>query len=240
MSLQTMSLQTILDQSEDYNAELVESFSRSWNRLSLRIQKELTRLFQAGEITNEIIQHTFDSFGFSELAEETVSQYSKVMKFSKEIAKESGYSFILTDENIQAFDQLAEANMQRLLDSSRAAISDLRRFSIESLLEGRTPGQIISGFSEIFEGTRRRLETEIYTAIRSMGASLDLTLAKNAGIEKYIYLGPADDKTREVCLETLDDERQETGWTLEEINTSETPFIDRGGWNCRHRWIPFA
>ena len=31
-----------------------------------------------------------------------------------------------------------------------------------------------------------------------------------------------------------------TGWTMEEVSASETPFIQCGGYNCRHEWLPFV
>mgnify|MGYP003634436908 FL=1 len=38
------------------------------------------------------------------------------------------------------------------------------------------------------------------------------------------------------CQFTLDDKKNIKGYTESEVNSSETPFGIRGGFNCRHSW----
>lgn len=62
---------------------------------------------------------------------------------------------------------------------------------------------------------------------------------------RWEYVGPISDNTRDACMETLSDPRQDKGWTLDEIDAhssvtfadgSSVSFIDRGGFNCQHDW----
>ena len=60
--------------------------------------------------------------------------------------------------------------------------------------------------------------------------------------EKYIYIGPADDKTRDLCLRAIRYGGSE-GRTLPEIEGSKDfagSLIDGGGINCRHGWEPVS
>jgi len=63
---------------------------------------------------------------------------------------------------------------------------------------------------------------------------------------RWVYVGGIIDTTRDACAETMNDPRQDKGWTLEEIDThasvtfadgSFVDFASRGGFNCRHDWL---
>ena len=51
----------------------------------------------------------------------------------------------------------------------------------------------------------------------------------------YRYQGPRDDKNRDLCKTFLNDQPL----TRTEIESEKSgAFLDRGGWNCRHLWVP--
>jgi len=51
---------------------------------------------------------------------------------------------------------------------------------------------------------------------------------------KFQYIGPSDNKTRDVCKRAL----QEPPLTQKEINSlGYIDFVNRGGYNCRHSWV---
>ena len=54
--------------------------------------------------------------------------------------------------------------------------------------------------------------------------------------EKYVYIGPADEKTRSFCLSAI----QAGAITLQEIRSMggewEASLTEGGGINCRHSW----
>lgn len=55
----------------------------------------------------------------------------------------------------------------------------------------------------------------------------------------FTYFGPNDDVTRDICLEALSDPRNDTGFTVDEINGDlAVDLVDGGGFNCRHTWRP--
>ena len=53
----------------------------------------------------------------------------------------------------------------------------------------------------------------------------------------WIYNGPLDSVTRDVCVATLGNPLNITGFTEAEVNGTNTPFGFRGGFNCRHDWL---
>ena len=55
---------------------------------------------------------------------------------------------------------------------------------------------------------------------------------------KYIYIGPADEKTRSFCLSAI----QAGALTMSEISSMGWSFslTEGGGINCRHGWEPMS
>ena len=49
---------------------------------------------------------------------------------------------------------------------------------------------------------------------------------------KYIYAGPVDNRTREVCLEYA----SLGGLTIKQLNSKGLSLDSNGGWECRHKW----
>lgn len=79
--------------------------------------------------------------------------------------------------------------------------------------------------------------------VMEFDGSVIYSRAVKAGITKYRYAGGTIDTTRPWCKDHVDET-----YTEAEINTmwqsswagkkSGNPFIVRGGWNCRHFWVP--
>lgn len=91
---------------------------------------------------------------------------------------------------------------------------------------------------------RARLTVAYETSTRNIDGALTLIRSRNAGIEKYRYVGGVIPTTRDFCSRHNGKE-----YTLAEINTiwrtqnwsgkaPGNPFIVRGGYNCRHMFVP--
>ena len=235
-----MSLKSIIASKEKFIQDTIDTFQSQWELLKPNVQKGLIRLFKSGEYSIEAIETIFNNNGFTDLATETARQFNKAFKYSEQISRELGYKFVLTEENAVLFEQMNQLTLDTLVGTGRANAIDLKRFAIESQIEERTTGQIMKGFETIFENSGRRLITEVNTGIRSYNASIGLESMKNADVELFYYFGPYDGHNRDSCKDTLGDPRQSTGWTSADVQSSGTPFIDRGGWNCRHEWVAFT
>ena len=56
------------------------------------------------------------------------------------------------------------------------------------------------------------------------------TASKDA---KYVYIGPSDDKTREICAQLISVGEVKLS-TIE--STWAQTLTEGGGYNCRHKW----
>ena len=119
--------------------------------------------------------------------------------------------------------------------------NELKTAMFRGLLTGQSSASIIEGLTSTY-GVGRALSSKQQVALLndSFARFTRTTTAKlfeDVPEQKFEYIGPDDEVTRDVCAETL--ALQGEGLTADEIE-SITPvsFADGGGFNCRHEWIP--
>jgi hypothetical protein len=89
----------------------------------------------------------------------------------------------------------------------------------------------------------RHSQTILHDALFEFSASVAAASAAEAGIERFRYSGDIIDTTRDFCEKHVDKE-----YTIDEIREiwaeswkgkkAGDPFRVRGGYNCRHYWVP--
>ena len=218
--------------------KIIADFQKEFKALSGDVQTEVLKLFRQGRFDRAGFVAAFD--GYEQLADDFLARNAELIKYTKEIATELGVKFALTEEGLKAYDLLQDIIFDRLKNLNAQYIDDMRLFGLRSQLEGASRQKMMGGLQEMFDSMGRNLNAEINTATGYMDSVVKKDFYEQAGIEKYKYFGPLDAKTRDECRDTLSDPRQQTGWTMAEIESSATPFIERGGWNCRHEWIAFV
>jgi hypothetical protein len=79
-----------------------------------------------------------------------------------------------------------------------------------------------------------QLETLVNTGLSTFSRTINATMAKELPAdEKFVYIGPMDEKTRDVCIEMM----AAGPLTVEEIEEQfPGALVDGGGFNCRHNW----
>lgn len=102
---------------------------------------------------------------------------------------------------------------------------------LRGVITGEYPWGDKTGLYEWHAGTYARTN-----AHRTMQAFANQQ-AQEAGLERFLYVGPLDAKTREFCAPLVGHT-----FTREEIDEmdngqSADVFSDGGGWNCRHEWV---
>lgn len=236
-----MSLKSIIQSKDQQIQTIISNFEKEFNAMSEVLQKQLTLLFQRGIYDKETIVNLFSANGYDDIIDSVGNSYFEAIKYTKQIADEIGYKFVLTNDAIERFDLLQEISIDKMLDMKNNYANDMRSFAIQYELEGKRFRELeFKNFlNDSFATMSRRLATEAYTGIAIADRALKNDFFSGAGIELYYYDGPNDNVTRDSCRTTLSDSRQSTGWTIQEINASLTPFIECGGWNCRHEWLPF-
>lgn len=234
-----MSLQSILNSKNAEIDILVKRFNSVYAKMYPEIFKEVQALFKRGIFNESLLREVFRNYGFDDLYMSFVDEFKGMIKFSKQVASEAGIGFVLNERNFALLDTVSMQIESNFNLSTNKFVNDLANAGLQSNLGGRSFNQVVTDLKTMFEGSNRRFETEAYTGITQFDNTLNKQLFDEAGIEKFVYTGPLDGRTRDACRSTLTDGKQETGWTREEVTASETPFITVGGYNCRHEWMPY-
>ena len=92
---------------------------------------------------------------------------------------------------------------------------------------------------------RRYATTYATDSLNQFSASLTATTANEQGIDRFEYYGDVIRDSREFCKKHVGKE-----YTREEIDriwagswagkAPGDPFLVRGGYNCRHQWLPIV
>ena len=99
------------------------------------------------------------------------------------------------------------------------------------------------------QGLFRHAGTLAETGTAESGRVLQADLAERAGVTRFVYQGPRDEKNRRFCRRLVTAARNGRSWTRDQIDDMDNSpngegvgsvWETGGGWNCRHWWIPVA
>ena len=142
---------------------------------------------------------------------------------------------------VQAVEILSILDLTTISAGVTRYANELKTAMFRGLLTGQSSSSIMQGLTETY-GVGRALSSKQQVALLndSFARFTRTTTAKlfeDVPEQKFEYVGPDDEVTRDVCVATL--EMQGEGMTIAEIE-AEAPvsFADGGGFNCRHEWIP--
>ena len=217
-------------------SELVKEFQSQFESMTPDIQKKILNLIRRGIYERSEYESIFAEY--IQLSDDAMTTFVKVIKEHQRLAKKLGVKVLLTQDGLRDLELIQEIAVDKMRSLTEKYIDDMRMFGLRSQIEGASNLKLSNGMQDMFAQIGRNLGAEINTAMAYSDSTIKKGIYEQAGIKKYKYVGPNDSKTRDICAETLSDPRQETGWTMDEIEASNTPFIERGGWNCRHEWVP--
>jgi len=131
----------------------------------------------------------------------------------------------------------AEAN--RLVDIARNATGDEQAEAIEKL-------HTLYARDRVGNNLRRYAGQMIHDSLMQFDSSIVVNAGKEAGVEKYRYYGSVIFDSRDWCRKhagkTYTEEEIREMWATNEWQGKAPgdPFIVRGGYNCRHHWLPIV
>jgi len=142
---------------------------------------------------------------------------------------------------VQAIEVLALLDLSTISSGVTRYANELKTSMFRGLLTGASSKSIMEGLTATY-GVGKVLSSKQQVALLNdsfarFARTTTAKLFEDVPEQKFEYVGPNDEVTRDVCQATLD--MQGEGMTIAEIE-SEAPvsFADGGGFNCRHEWIP--
>jgi hypothetical protein len=140
--------------------------------------------------------------------------------------------------------QLSEATLQGItntfadsfLAQANAYPDRLKELTVRTLLSGGGVTELRAAIAA--ELPERYADTLANTALNTYSRSVEAVMAEQDPPDAlYVYEGPSDDRTRDECLAMI---------AAGELTRAEVEaqfpgaFVDGGGFNCRHSWVPIA
>lgn len=142
---------------------------------------------------------------------------------------------------VQAIEVLALLDLSTISSGVTRYANELKTAMFRGLLTGASSASIMEGLTATY-GVGKVLSSKQQVALLNdsfarFARTTTAKLFEDVPEQKFEYVGPDDEVTRDVCQATL--EMQGEGMTIAEIE-AEAPvsFADGGGFNCRHEWIP--
>lgn len=133
---------------------------------------------------------------------------------------------------VEQLEFLQELDTKRLLGTAQAFSDDLTQGLFQGIVAGESTPAIVSRLSETVNLQTHQLNVAVHDGIRQFDNTARMKVFEGEGV-KWVYVGPMDDRTRDVCLEAL----AAGEVTEKERNRLAAGSTDRGGFNCRHDWM---
>ncbi|MBU8914007.1 MAG: hypothetical protein KOO61_08300 [Spirochaetales bacterium] len=186
--------------------------------------------------------------GYYPAARAYLDGYDELAKITQGMMKKAGFdpSFATIPKEYIKFIKAHDWRHFSFLNDE--ALQKLEDTLLETMLAGRTRGAMLAELKGVFTGSypwgdkkglyEWHAGTYARTAHHRAAQSFILSQADAAGVENFIYIGPNDSKTRGFCAELVGGvySRKE----IEAMDNGQTGNVltDRGGFNCRHQWLP--
>lgn len=158
-----------------------------------------------------------------------------------------------SDQLDAQLDPETASTVQRLTTEVSAALQTQVEEEQNTITNAAVLGGITAGLSTAVLGELRataekairRLELTMENNIRKFDGALTLVRAKNSQREvRYRYVGGVIAESRDFCRQmdgrVLTESEIRSIWSSQEWSGKQPgdPFVVRGGYNCRHSWVP--
>tara|TARA_B100000214_G_C23900086_1_gene596051 strand:- start:149 stop:847 length:699 start_codon:yes stop_codon:yes gene_type:complete len=195
----------------------------------------LAQAFQQIDFVDDLTK-----LGFPALLEKVKGSYDKQLVKSFDLLT-AAQRTKQTVTAVTAIEILSILDLSTISSGVTRYANELKTSMFRGLLTGASSKSIMDGLTETY-GVGKALSSKQQVALLNdsfarFARTTTAKLFEDVPEQKFEYVGPNDEVTRDVCQATL--EMQGKGMTIAEIE-AEAPvsFADGGGFNCRHEWIP--
>ena len=173
--------------------------------------------------TLDVDDYIFNQIGMQNELNQYIASYEGVLLGMEATGQ-------VTEETLQALVRLDEATFRKQISTMGEQIIDE---AVKGIIGGKTEREIAQS---ILGNVLRpdQAETLANTALNTFERNVTAQMtAFDPEDATYVYQGPIDEKTRDICLKMM----ASGSMTKEEIRLQYPgAFVDGGGFNCRHRW----
>lgn len=151
-----------------------------------------------------------------------------------------GRAATVTPFDLDALAAFKDLRLAELLDVHQSAVATIQRTVLDGVLGARPIEDLIADIEDVLDATAADARTVYDTAVSTFSRQVDQLHTTGAPDELFVYLGPADFKTRPFCREHVGKVYQRH--EIDDLDNGQLPnvLITGGGYNCRHAWKPVS
>lgn len=196
----------------------------------------LIRAAQANR-TRKALEQILTDAGYDDLAAsaygERLDQIVDSVLRTRRLAQQAAKLTDAFDQRVSALKLLHETD---LLDEGQALSRELWQAVTRGTFGAQSVDKILDDLSQIIDATAPQIRTLYDTSVSILGRQVEALQAGNDPDTVFAYMGPADAKTREFCLEHVG--KVYTRAEIDELDNGQIDnvFLTAGGYNCRHVW----
>ena len=232
-----------IDELTKIQEELIEKLGVVITGLSKLSDRELIRIAEQIDFFDEM-----NTLGYSTLINRVSNIYDDQIAtvFAELSQRQLGQ---VSSVSVLALEQMKSFDMDYLTDNVKQYSTQLKNTMLRSLIARESVDEILNTLKVDFGPgqfiTTNRFKFLVEDAFARFDHVVKAKVYESFPETRYIYTGPNDGATRDVCKHILEKFRRPL--TKKEIDELKIPpqkdksqfrgFVDRGGYNCRHDWI---
>ena len=160
----------------------------------------------------------------------------------------AAHTQILADMTL--FGEITEDTLRALTNFSTSSFADslgkmsgvIKTEIVKGALGEATEQGILQAIQQQAGLSNAQMRTLVTTGLNDYSASVGkIMIDESPDNQKFRYVGAIDDKTRPFCLRVWEAGAMTKKEIKESFPTNDQngdTFINRGGYNCRHQWLP--
>ena len=217
-----------MTQIKNVEQRLLDDLRRVAQELDKFSDTELIQIARELDFFQELLDK-----GYSNAVNGLMVAYEKDLIRINEEAVARGVKQVAGD-SVAQLQLLQDLEVESLLGKASAYANDLKDGLFKGIISGERPSAIVNRLAETINLETRQLNVAVADGIRQFDDLARQKVFENIDVY-WTYVGPQDERTRDICRETKQNEPTR-GYTKEQVQSSKTPFGIRGQFNCRHAW----
>ena len=212
-------------------AALYADLTKVANQLSSLSDTELINTLRELNLFQDLLDR-----GYADAVNGLIDSYGDNLSRIVKEARKRGIRDI-AGATVSQLELLQELDTRRLLGNLSEYADRLTNALFSGIVSGESIGLIIKRISETGPLATHQLNVAAYDSFRQFDDLARYRVFEGANV-RWEYVGPVDDRNRDVCRETIENQPSK-GYTEAQVKSSNTPFGIRGGFNCRHEWMVY-
>lgn len=149
----------------------------------------------------------------------------------------------ISAELVSAVDQLKTQTIDRVIAQVEQEQAAVIETVVLAGIAGAVATDLTSQTRQLMQKATTRLQTSAGTGVMQFDTVVTRLRAKQQGVKRFRYVGGVIDTTRPFCASLdggvyTEDEIQDIWNDTWAGKQPGDPFVVRGGYNCRHFWVP--